>query len=278
MKFIGDEKDRATWSAHFIQVKSKIVQPKRSHKVKVATRKGSSYTYSYADLADVDKAVMDACKQVTDKDGNVLFGYDFDTDDIPEGYIGARTLLIDASGLIAITATVCFKSTSSNAQDTASLLSYAKRYSLSAAFGIASEDDDDAQSLKRAPQPATVSVLSQQELDNYEVRVYGKKYLLKDIWTDYLENHDGETIHWLIQQKDPQTKQAIKQLLDQYKLEQSIDQIKESESEMKPVKVEQTSKPEPKVNEQDTNEIKQLVDSNDTSSNESSEQNLFDVF
>lgn len=283
MEFIGNEENRAIWSKHFIQVKSKINQPKRSHKVKVATRKGSSYTYSYADLADVDKAVMEACRQVTDKDGNAQFGYFFDIDNSPDG-VCVQTVMVDTSGASMITDKVWFKNTNSgDAQQTAGLISYAKRYSLSAAFGIASEEDDDAQNLKPAVQKPQVRILDQHELDNFEVRVYGKRHLLKDIWNDYLEDHDADTIQWLIHQKDPQTKQAIKQLLDQYKLEQSIEQIKTNnpEPEVKPVKAERAPKPELKVNEQDTDEIKQLVD-NDPQPNsvtaDKNEQNLFDVF
>lgn len=69
MEFIGDEKNRAIWNQHFIQVKSKIKQPKRTHVVDTVTKRGKRYGYKYADLADVDKAVMDACRAVKDKDG-----------------------------------------------------------------------------------------------------------------------------------------------------------------------------------------------------------------
>ena len=56
MEFIGDEKNRAIWNQHFIQVKSQIKQPKRTHTAHITTAKGG-YSYKYADLADVDKSV-----------------------------------------------------------------------------------------------------------------------------------------------------------------------------------------------------------------------------
>lgn len=77
MEFIGEEKDRTSWALHFAQVKAKIKQPQRSHTVQVSgkTKAGKDYTYEYkyADLADVDKSVMDAIKDVVDDKGRFNF-------------------------------------------------------------------------------------------------------------------------------------------------------------------------------------------------------------
>ena len=186
MEFIGDEQSRAIWNQHFIQVKSKIKQPKRTKTVKVATRKGGTYSYSYADLADVDKAVMDACRAVKDKDGNIVFAYYFDIDNSNDG-VCVQTVMVDTSGAQMITDKVWFSNTNSgDAQQTASLISYAKRYSLSAAFGIASEEDDDARNLKPQDNRRRVMVLDVDEINSFKVNVMGKSYLLKDICNDYL--------------------------------------------------------------------------------------------
>lgn len=258
MEFIGTDECRAIWNQHFIQVKSKIKQPKRTKTVKVATKSGGTYSYSYADLADVDKSVMDACRSVTDKDGNVVFGYYFDIDNSQEG-VTVQTVMVDSAGGSMISDRIWFKNSyAGDAQRTASLISYAKRYSLSAAFGIASEDDNDAQNLK--PDKPTVRILDQKELDSYEVVVYGHRHLLKDVWQDYIENHDQETKHWLTTQKDPQTKQAIKQLLDNYNINQEINDIMVEKDKAQPEPtIKETPKPESKHNDS-ANEIKQLVD------------------
>lgn len=258
MEFIGTDECRAIWNQHFIQVKSKIKQPKRTKTVKVATKSGGTYSYSYADLADVDKSVMDACRSVTDKDGNVVFGYYFDIDNSQEG-VTVQTVMVDSAGGSMISDRIWFKNSyAGDAQRTASLISYAKRYSLSAAFGIASEDDNDAQNLK--PDKPTVRILDQKELDSYEVVVYGHRHLLKDVWQDYIENHDQETKHWLTTQKDPQTKQAIKQLLDNYNINQKINDIMVEKDKAQPEPtIKETPKPESKHNDS-ANEIKQLVD------------------
>lgn len=272
MEFIGDEQSRATWNKHFIQVKSQIKQPKRTHTVKVLTQKGRNYSYKYADLADVDKAVMDACRQVKDKDGNTAFAYYFDIDNSNQG-VCVQTVMIDASGAQMITDKVWFSnSKSEDAQKTASLISYAKRYSLSAAFGIASEDDDDAQSLKPQDTRKRVLTLDKDELDRFQVDVYGKKLYLKDIWQDYIEGEDPETMHWLMAQKDPQTLQAIKQLLDQYNLKKRIQEVK-NKNLKKPE--EDKKKIDKKETETKKNvEIKKLVDGEKTD-DETQTLNLF---
>ena len=277
MEFIGDEQNRATWNKHFIQVKSQIKQPKRTHTVKVLTQKGRNYSYKYADLADVDKAVMDACRQVKDKDGNTAFAYYFDIDNSSQG-VCVQTVMVDTSGAQMITDKVWFSnSKSEDAQKTASLISYAKRYSLSAAFGIASEDDDDAQSLKPRDNRRRVMVLDVDELNSFKVNVMGKSYLLKDIWNDYLEYKDPETLHWLMDQKDPQTLQAIKQFNDQYKMKQLLDQAKEKKSkkaqEAEPADEKETGTKEETETEKN-NEIKKLVDGGATD-DETQTLNLF---
>ena len=260
MEFIGTDECRAIWNQHFIQVKSKIKQPKRTKTVKVATKSGGTYSYSYADLADVDKSVMDACRSVTNKDGNVVFGYYFDIDNSQEG-VTVQTVMVDSAGGSMISDRIWFKNSyAGDAQRTASLISYAKRYSLSAAFGIASEDDNDAQNLK--PDKPTVRILDQKELDSYEVVVYGHRHLLKDLWQDYIENHDQETKHWLTTQKDPQTKQAIKQLLDNYNVNQKINDIMVEKDKAQPEPTtKKAPKPESKHNDSTgEDEIQQLVD------------------
>lgn len=149
------QKDKASWAMHLAIVKTSIKQPKRTHKVEVrgTTDRGKpySYTYKYADLSDVDKSVMDAIIE-TKQNGKPLLTYYFDVDNQQDG-VQVETIIVDATtGYSVRTNKIWFKNLkTSDAQATASLISYAKRYSLSAAFGIASEDDDDAQAGTRKP-------------------------------------------------------------------------------------------------------------------------------
>lgn len=193
-------KAKKLWSMHFIQVKALIKQPKKTHKVTVRTKDGSKYDYKYADLKDVDQAVMDACRQVKDDKGNVQFGYYFDVDNGEEG-VSVRTILLDVSGYEKATNRIWFKNYNvGNAQKTAALISYAKRYSLSAAFGIASEDDDDAQSF-------TQQGGSYKDVDEIGLRI---------IWQAYVHDHDETAKAWITKPHDPDTAKSIKALLNQY--------------------------------------------------------------
>ena len=260
MEFIGKEQDQAIWNMHYIQVKSNIKQPKRTHNVNV----GTSYSYKYADLSDVDNSVMEACRKVKDKDGNVAFGYFFDIDSGTDG-IAVQTIMVDSAGGMIKSDKVWFKNKFvGDAQKTASLISYAKRYSLSAAFGIASEDDDDAQNLKPTRNKPAVRILDENELNHYEVSVFGNKHLLVDIWKDYLENKDGDTRKWLTSQKDPQTNQAIKQLLDKYNLKKRISEIDNDgeDDQTKKQAVKGKSKQNNQAPSNSDDDIKQLVDGN----------------
>ena len=174
MEIYGKEEDRAKWAMHYAQVKANIEQPQRSHTVTVSgtTKQGKpyNYEYSYADLADVDKAVMAGIKKATDKDGNVVFSYFFD---ISTGNtsVTVQTILVDSSGFTVKTNKITFQnSRPQDAQATASLISYAKRYSLSGAFGIAADDDDDAKDQKTIYEP---KVLTKRELEEYKVYYNG---------------------------------------------------------------------------------------------------------
>ena len=181
--------------------------------------------------------------------------------------------MVDTSGAQMITDKVWFKNINSgDAQQTAGLISYAKRYSLSAAFGIASEEDDDAQNLKPQDNRKRVLTLDKDELDRFQVDVYGKKLYLKDIWQDYIEGEDPETMHWLMAQKDPQTLQAIKQLLDQYNLKKRIQEVKDKNLKKPEEDKKKIDKKETETEKND--EIKKLVDG-EKADDETQTLNLF---
>lgn len=220
MKFIGESSLQNSWAKHYIAVKCKIKQPEKNGKVTVKTKRSGNYSYKYATLANIDAAIVEACNQVKDKDGNPLFSYLTDAV-VDEDGVMAKTILIDSSGYIAETSPVWFKNfNAGDAQKTASLITYAKRYSLSAAFGIASDDDDDAHSLGR-PEPQQIKRLNSTELNNYEVDYNGAPTKLVDIWNLATDN-DIEAQNWIKGRHDAQTASAINQLISKEKLEKRI--------------------------------------------------------
>lgn len=208
-----NRKDKASWAMHLAMVKMAIVQPKKTHKVEVrgATQNGKPYhyTYKYADLADVDKAIMDAIKK-TAEDGKPIFTYYFDIDNGAEG-VTVETVIVDAAtGYSVRTNKVWFKNVNvGNAQATASLISYGKRYSLSAAFGIASEDDDDAQAQK---------MNQSQVVDENAIKI---------IFEDYVNNHSIKAKNWIKGKHDKATGDYIRQLLGDYELNHHLDKAKQ---------------------------------------------------
>ena len=239
MQQFGSEKDRTTWAMHYAIVKAAIKQPQKTHEatVKGKTSKGIpySYTYKYADLADVDKAIMDAIRN-TEKDGKPLLSYFFEVDNAEEG-VSAETVIIDATnGFMIKTSKVWFKNYNvGDAQKTASLVSYAKRYSLSAAFGIASEDDDDAQNTQQQEAP---------EVNDAALEV---------IWDAYVNDQSETAKKWIKSHHDAQTTAAIKKKIDAYNFTKRLDKVKEQSKK----KRQQNPK---KSKEKEDEVIKKIVD------------------
>lgn len=233
------QKDKASWAMHLAIVKTSIKQPKRTHKVEVrgTNDRGNpySYTYKYADLSDVDKSVMDAIKD-TQQNGNPLLTYYFDVNNQQDG-VQVETIIVDATtGYSVRTNKIWFKnSKTSDAQATASLISYAKRYSLSAAFGIASEDDDDAQAGTRKP-----------------AKTYNEEEL-NVIWDAYVNDQSETAKKWIKSHHDAQTTAAIKKKIDAYNFTKRLDKVKEQSKK----KRQQNPK---KSKEKEDEVIKKIVD------------------
>ncbi|WP_148238378.1 ERF family protein [Lactobacillus crispatus] len=259
---LADErrKDKASFALHLAMVKMKIEQPKKSHKVTVSLKSGGSYTYSYADLADVDKAIMKAIVE-TAVDGKPLLTYRFEIDNGAEG-VSAETVIIDAAtGYEERTNRVWFKNVNvGKAQDSASLISYAKRYSLSAAFGIASEDDDDAQAQIRN---------QEQIIDKAGIEI---------IVNEYLKDKTEKSKRWIKGKHDKATAEYIMQLIGKYKLDQHLENNKNKQIEKRKERHEkQISKKPKKVAAKSGDEIiKDIVDKpKDDSQVTAGQQDLF---
>ena len=233
------QKDKASWAMHLAIVKTSIKQPKRTHKVEVrgTTDRGKSYsyTYKYADLSVVDKSVMDAIIETKQNDKPLLTYY-FDVDNQQDG-VQVETIIVDATtGYSVRTNKIWFKNLkTSDAQATASLISYAKRYSLSAAFGIASEDDDDAQAGTRKP-----------------AKTYNDEEL-NVIWDAYVNDQSETAKKWIKSHHDAQTTAAIKKKIDAYNFTKRLDKVKEQSKK----KRQQNPK---KSKEKEDEVIKNIVD------------------
>ena len=117
-----------------------VENPKLDSEAEVKTKGGYSYKYKYASLGECLRVVRDVCNPLglavwfDINNGNI---YTIVSDGMEEKAVSPVPAKLD--GL---------------PQSNGSEITYAKRYSLSAAFGLVSEEDDDAQSAQNTPRKA----------------------------------------------------------------------------------------------------------------------------
>lgn len=238
MQIIGSTEQFAQWSKHYNAVKSKIIPPKKGSSVQVQTKKGDTYSFKYINLAGIDRAIEDAVNKVVDKDGFPYINYTIDSGIDIDG-VWAETIVLDSSGCAVKLSKIWFKSANiGRAQNSAALLSYAKRYSLAASFGIANDDEEDSQRRmmqeQSEPQP---HALTKRELDDYQINYSGRRVKLADLM-DEAVNGDKDAQAFIKAQQDPQDIIAIKQLSETIKKAKPAPQPKPQPAP-KPIAVDQ---------------------------------------
>lgn len=119
-------------------LKGKLKQPKFDGAVDYETKKGKMQ-FKYATLSAIELSIRVAAQESES-------GIDFQQEVINEdNKLSVTTLIYHKSGQWIKHGPFNFPSNGSNPQSLGSLATYARRYSLSAAFGIAADDDDDGQ-------------------------------------------------------------------------------------------------------------------------------------
>lgn len=119
-------------------LKSKLQQPKFDAEVDYKTKTGKTQ-FKYATLKAVEAAIRTAAQESKS-------GIDFQQEVInKDNKLSVTTLIYHISGQWIMHGPFDFPNSGSNPQGLGSLATYARRYSLSAAFGIAADNDDDAQ-------------------------------------------------------------------------------------------------------------------------------------
>lgn len=115
----------------------------------------------YADLASCIEAVIDALN-------NNGIAFTQMTSECETGVI-IETIFIHESGDIICSGKLYVPATKHDAQGYGSALTYARRYSLMCACGIAPEDDDGNAATKTAPRPASAKSVPQDTFDKLPV-------------------------------------------------------------------------------------------------------------
>lgn len=130
-------------------------QGELSNPIKAKKANTGTYSYTYADLA----GVIDHVKPVLAKHGLGLM----QDVQVTEGRVGITTTLIHSSG-----ESLAFGPLSASApvdmQKLGSAITYARRYALVAALGIAADEDDDAAAAKDAPKARPKAVANDDQV------------------------------------------------------------------------------------------------------------------
>jgi uncharacterized protein (DUF3820 family) len=213
--------------------------------VDVETKKGGKYSYRYTELADINAFIEEL--------GERYYQYikRIENDDyIITKRIGPDAPKEELQGCRVVQAPVTSEY-SNPAQEQGSALTYARRYSLLMAYGLATEDDD-ANSLNR---PKQQSIETKEEAENYVI-TFGK-YKGKTLKEIYDENESY--LDWLLdnEKTDETIKQAIEMIInDEEETDTKISksQILEIKELMKKIG---TTKEEvaKRINVEDLNEI-----------------------
>lgn len=151
-------------------------QAEMSHAAKDS--KNPHFKSAYSSLA----SVIDAVRPALSSNG-LAFVQKLHTAD---GGVAVETVLIHESGQEMSCGTLFIPASKQDAQGYGSAISYAKRYSLQSALGIASEDDDGQSAVKSAPKP--IEKPKSIELDNVVAQMASAvsyenlKDLFRDAW------------------------------------------------------------------------------------------------
>lgn len=230
----------------YVKMRQDLEQPDKNA---TAVKGSSKFSYNYTTLDQVIKAINTAAEEN---------GINFIQQPLkPGNEIGVRTYIVHEDGGFMDMGIFTIPA-GKTPQDNGSALTYAKRYSLATIFGIASEEDDDAQSVTNSYQrqynqnsnygtrqnyqrsnPPKPKKLSREQLEKYTVKFSdGASYTLKQLFDKAQENDVVK--NWIKSGKyDDTTKSYIKQLGAIYKAEQAV---KTKAEEVKQTK-EQSEKP-----------------------------------
>lgn len=145
------QSDHLKIAAALVAFQSSAPVINKNRTAKIPTKNGGSYSYKYADLADVWEAIRGPLAECGLAVTQELTGGS-------NGYTGIKTTVWhEGGGRISSTVEVDTKGRSP--QEIGSQITYFKRYALAAALGLSTEEDDDGNSAQHAAkEPQQVSL------------------------------------------------------------------------------------------------------------------------
>lgn len=131
------------WAEAFTAAQAELPPIGKRHEATIPTKTGGGYSYKYADLNDV----LEAVRPVLNKHGLSISQSSVNE----EGKIGVVTRIYHTSGHVETFGPLLLPA-GGDARSAGSAITYARRYGLCAALGIAPDDDDDGEAA-REPDP-----------------------------------------------------------------------------------------------------------------------------
>lgn len=122
-------------AASLAKFQGEITNPYNSKSVTVKTKTGGTYNYKYAPLDEILKLV----RPLLSKNGLSIVQVPYSHN----GEVSITTTLFHSSGQWIEYPPISLRTTDISPQAAGSVITYGRRYALSAILGIASDDDDD---------------------------------------------------------------------------------------------------------------------------------------
>lgn len=195
------------------QVQRNIKQPTKD-------KNGASFKsgggYKYADLNSVIGAIQEASIGL-----DVSF---IQQPVISGGYSGVHNYIFNSRGAFIDFGTYALNLGSPNPQDAGKALTYARRYSISSIFGIASEEDTDAKEFQNR-----MRFMSPTELKAVTVVYDGKRRPIEEVYAKALAGDELAKEVITDKSNSVNTKLAIKSISSVYEFNEELLKLKEKE-------------------------------------------------
>lgn len=130
---------KAEWAAAFTAAQAAMPSIPKSKRATIETRGGGGYSYAYADLPSIIEAIQPVLKAHGLAVAQSVTGGD--------GQVGVETRIYHTAGHVESFGPLHLPA-GGDARSVGSAVTYARRYALCAALGIAADEDDDGQAAR----------------------------------------------------------------------------------------------------------------------------------
>lgn len=169
-----------------------VTNPTNSETVTVKTKSGASYSYKYAPLDEILKLV----RPILSKNGLAIVQIPHSTGK----EMCITTTLLHSSGEWIEYPPLSLMATDLSPQSAGSVITYGRRYALSAILGIASDDDNDANNVEPPTQPNSQSKPKSEQKQDEDLKTIKDNSMANDAQLKLIyklvkeKNYSGESM------------------------------------------------------------------------------------